>query len=69
LEEGVFLNKTYNRYQVDYEGNYYNMMVGKMVEETDMSVILEFRFDAELGGNQRVGFFKNQVIYIGKGVL
>ena len=47
-------------------GNFYDMMVGKLVGETPKTVILEFNLNKELGGLQRVQFYKEQVRYRGE---
>lgn len=60
------MKKLYKNFEVIYENNFYNMMRGKLSIETHNTVILEFKLDAELGGDQRVEFFKEQVRYLGE---
>lgn len=53
-------------YKVRAKDNFYDDMVGYLVETTDKTMILEFKFTERLGGIQRVAFYKDQLVLEGK---
>lgn len=60
------MEKTKNKwYGVDCEGSFYDDMAGVLVAETPTTMVLEFNLVKELGGKQRVQFFKDQLIFDG----
>lgn len=53
-------------YTVNDEGNFYDNMTGKLVRETPITKILEFKLEQKMGGIQRVQFWKRNLIFNGE---
>lgn len=60
------MKQLFNRYEVIDMRSFYHTMVGKLVHESPRTVVLEFKLNENLGGLQRVQFFKSQVEYRGE---
>jgi hypothetical protein len=52
------MNRKVEWVKVDYEGNFYNRMVGKIVKETDDTYVIEIPFPKT---SPRVEFYKHQI--------
>jgi len=53
-------------FKIMQEGNFYDDMTGKLIGETPRTYILEFNLSDELGGCQRVQFWKKHCIFDGE---
>jgi hypothetical protein len=59
------MNEKFSRYRVIEEDNFYFDMVGKAVDMTDKTLILQFDLVTKLGGIQKVQFYREQLVYVG----